>query len=1109
MLGWRKDKKDGPDDEARPVAGSATSKAAVRDQGPSSSPATSSGGPPRKRLGDMLLEEGVITRAQLEEALARKEQDGAFIGKALVELGFIDQKTLMSFLVKQCKIPHISLLDYEVNSELLKLVPKELCLTYHLIPIDKLGKILTVAMADPLDEVALEELRACCPELRIKPILCDWDHFVVVARRLFTDDAGGLQELTAESLFGGSKASSTSTSEPPKASNEVARNPKAEEAAVEAAVEQLIKQASGAPAKGKGDAAPGKPADSKTAKAAEDAASARTLSPSRPARPASAPHHSQVPVEELADRMQMGFERVMKEAMAGLAAEIRQVVPATPASFSEELVGLLQENLQSALRETLEPFLETIRESAEGKETPPPVSSQELASAVADTVRETVQGAIGTIAEDLHRVVSEREAATPGPSPQEFADLLNESVRGTMQDAVTAIVTETSESLKTQLEASQPSADALAERIRESVQDAMQDVVSALSEHTRRIEEAIQAEPGTPSAEELATMLRSTVQEAMHGMTEALAEQARQIAESRPETPVPTPEDIADAIRSSVQDSMRGMTEALSEQTRQLAELAKADDSPSPEEMAAAIRSSMQDSMREMADALHEQTRQLAALAQADDGPSPEEMAAAIRSSVQDSMREMVAALTEQTRHLAALAEADDGPTPEAMAEAIRSSMQDSMREMASALHEQTRQLTTLAQSDDGPSPEDMAAALGASVRGAMEDALKNLAEELAASKPDEGPLREALTNQAVQTAQAAEDMRAALNALREAIQASHEAQVAREAHLSELLERTLLAAQEAQAAKETPPDDANSDTIVPLYGRRRGAGNSAKYASVTLLRQPSDDTIDAIRDSAALGDPDERVWAALDSENPLEALTFDNYYVGKANSFTFTLAKAVAESPGKEYNPFFLYGEVGTGKTHLINAIANAIQEADRDIRVGYVSAGRFASRLVEAVHDKELDAFREGYCHCDVLVFDDVQFLAGHVEVQEEFFHIFNALQMENRQIILAADRAPDKIGQLEKRLVSRFSGGIVANLSPPDWESRIKILRRQGQESGIAVPEDILALIATRVSNDVRKMTGCLRKVIAFAKLMERDLTCDLAVEILTHLGVGEAA
>jgi len=254
----------------------------------------------------------------------------------------------------------------------------------------------------------------------------------------------------------------------------------------------------------------------------------------------------------------------------------------------------------------------------------------------------------------------------------------------------------------------------------------------------------------------------------------------------------------------------------------------------------------------------------------------------------------------------------------------------------------------------------------------------------------------------------------------------------------------------------------------------------------------------------------DERVMEALYSEHPLETLTFDNFFPGEANGFTYKLGQAVAAQPGVEFNPFFLYGHVGIGKTHLISAIGNAILKDNPDHRVGYVSASHFARRLKEAGADGALDDFRENYAHWDVLILDDIQFMGGRVEAQEEFFHIFNVLYQQSRQVIIASDKAPDRLGLMEQRLISRFASGIVAALKAPEWEARMQILRHNLSQikEEVKIPEEILSLIAMRVPDDVRKMTGALRKIMAFARLVGQQMSLEMADEILSHIGAKEA-
>ncbi|MBI4558061.1 MAG: ATP-binding protein [Candidatus Hydrogenedentes bacterium] len=553
------------------------------------------------RLGDMLVREGVISAAQLREALVLQKEKGGFLGQRLIELGYLKQPTLISYLVKQCKIPRLSLLDYEVKPELFQRVSKEACLKYFLLPIDQLGKILTVAMVDPLDIEALEFIRRACPDLKIKPILCDWEHYEIVSRRVFGSGPSVPQEVTASALH------LAPTSTPAKAEPQV-------------------------PAPNDGLAGP--TAGSVDATSVEEPTTPATAGPPLGAIPA-----------------------------------------------AEELSSRLRTDLRDALKEALEPLVSGL----------------------------------------MNRVT----------------------------------------------------------------------------------------------------------------------------------TPTPPPEDIPWA----------------------------------------------------------------------------------------QDVEEVGATATSNVAHF---------PSGDA-------------------------------------------------------------------------------------------------------------------------------------AKKHRPP--------------------------LTVVSKPERDVLDAIAGPGLRKRSDEQVRSLLDSEETLEAYQFEAFLAGKVNAFPFALSKAVAKSPGRDYNPFFLYGDVGLGKTHLVNAIGNWAQTHITDCRVGYVPASRFAYRLADALATRQLDVFREHYTHWDVLVFDDIHALAGRRDAQEEFSQILDTLQPLSRQIIITANRPLDRLTELEKGLVSRIGGGIVAGLAAPEFETRLEILRHHA--GGKPVPEAILALVAKRVPQDVRRMIGAMRKIVAFSTLVEQELTSELAVEILAQLDAGEAA
>lgn len=615
MLGFHRDSKD------QNKAESASAPAPLA--------ADSAGTPPTqiaaKRLGEILVEEGLINDLALEEALAEQRKTGGFIGEILVEKGFAKQSDILLSLVKQCKIPHLSLLDYDINKDLLPLIPKEICFKYNLLPIDRLGRILTVAMVNPLDEEALTEVRKACPDLRVKPILCDWQHFETVASRIFNEP---------------------------------------------------------------------------------------------------------------------------KKAKAG--AYDRLSAPAAPAPSK------------------------------------PPAS----------------------------------KAAAPKTAPSAPAD--DEAMQAAVNEAVT---------------------------------------------------QAIKS---------------------------------------------------AEAAGRTVQTKPAGHAQAP-------------------------------------------------------------------------------AAVTQ-----------------------------------------------------------DLVASLRDGLAGALQDALGPLVKQLGAvsagSAADAGGLGDAVRE-----------------AVREVLRENESIAVARSNRLD-------LEKKDQERAKRL---------------RHANPPAATKRGDLEVLQNPE------LREEA-----DQRVTAGLTSDRLLEEYTFETFLVGAANTFTYKICRAVAERPGLDYNPLFLYGEVGLGKTHLIHATGNAIVSANPDARVGCVSASRFATRLMEAQSEGAVKVFRDNYCHWDVLILDDIQFLGGRVEAQEEFFHIFNVLQQEGRQIIIAGDKPPDRLGMLENRLVSRFAGGIVVNLKPPEFETRVAILSRAA-ESGAAVDEAVLSLVATRISTDIRKMLGALRKIQAFAELEKKPVSSELAGEILNHLGFDEAA
>ena len=230
---------------------------------------------------------------------------------------------------------------------------------------------------------------------------------------------------------------------------------------------------------------------------------------------------------------------------------------------------------------------------------------------------------------------------------------------------------------------------------------------------------------------------------------------------------------------------------------------------------------------------------------------------------------------------------------------------------------------------------------------------------------------------------------------------------------------------------------------------------------------------------------------------------TFETFVVGNNNRFAHAAALAVAEAPASSYNPLFIYGGVGLGKTHLMHAIGNEILKHDHSAKILYVTSEKFTNQLINAIRDNTTENFRNCYRYVDVLLIDDIQFIAGKERIQEEFFHTFNTLHESGKQIILSSDRPPKEMKLLEDRLKSRFEWGLIADISNPDYETRLAILRKKAQSDSIVIDDMILSNIATKIDTNIRELEGVLNKMIAKASLTHSPLTLEMAEKAINDI------
>jgi chromosomal replication initiator protein len=290
----------------------------------------------------------------------------------------------------------------------------------------------------------------------------------------------------------------------------------------------------------------------------------------------------------------------------------------------------------------------------------------------------------------------------------------------------------------------------------------------------------------------------------------------------------------------------------------------------------------------------------------------------------------------------------------------------------------------------------------------------------------------------------------------------------------------------ESSSASESPKPVAEISAIAPASVSAPPDDRNRSYATATAVAPAKHVAVDP----------------ALNSK-----YTFDNFVVGSCNQFAHAASLAIAEAPGKTYNPLYLYGGVGLGKTHLMHACGHAIKQRNPHLRVSYLSSERFMNELINSIRYDKTQGFREQYRSVDVLLIDDIQFMAGKERTQEEFFHTFNTLYEQQKQIVISSDCPPREIPTLEERLHSRFEWGLIADLEPPDLETKIAILKRKAEVMGFAIPDDVALFIASRVKNNVRELEGSLIRLGAISSLRGIPISKELAKDAIRNIATDE--
>ncbi|MDY0033693.1 MAG: DnaA/Hda family protein, partial [FCB group bacterium] len=589
----------------------------------------------------------------------------------------------------------------------------------------------------------------------------------------------------------------------------------------------------------------------------------------------------------------------------------------------------------------------------------------------------------------------------------------------------------------------------IAEALRANIEETMQRTVGELAKSLKDANPKIEI-PAGPTADELARAVGESMQDALGAMARQFSEALEQEAKRTDKTQQSLVT-LQETLRSSIEDTMQRTVGELAKSLKDANPKIEIPAGPTADELARAVGESMQDALgamaRQFSEALEQEAKRSDKTQQ-----SLVAMQETLRSSIEDTMQRTVGELAKALQDANAKNKIPAGPTADDLAKAVGKSLQDALGAMAGQF--------SAALECEAKRTED------------TQQLLRTLQDALTGGKSSEDARTERIIEIAEAARRAAETAEKAVEAMREA--------------------------QEAALADEDEEDDAVDDDNVRAFP----GGSSRKVV------EPGLDALDALDSPGLAARTHEQVRAARENDHPIPGYTFADFIGGKANELTVTLCRALAAGQVDDLTPFYLYGGVGLGKSHLFNAIGNTIMAENPDLRIGYVSAGMFARKFARALADDATIAFRDRYCEMDILLIDDIHLLAQKQSAQEEALYLLDAFYHEERPILLAGNAPPEKLGGLDPCLASRLFSGVVSCVRAPERTARVEILSRLARQAQADVPEDIVRLIATQIQEDMRKMTGALRKVIAYARVSGHAIDKNLAGEVLSQLGVDAA-